>query len=99
MLLHVLDQDQKAVVVEPLAEDRQQDRVVDVIEASFDISFDEPFRTLPTIVDGLQGGPAAAIRSEAVRGRAELRLAVCFQDGTHDFLQQFVLPDWDAERA
>jgi hypothetical protein len=29
----------------------------------------------------------------------ELRLVVCFQDGTHDFLQQLVGPGRDAERS
>src|SRR5437899_826570 len=73
--------------------------MIDVIKTSFDVSLDEPFHTLPGMEDVLQGCVASASRSESVRGRAELRLVVCLQNGAHDFLQQFVRPSRDAERS
>lgn len=71
--------------------------MVDVIEASFDISFDEPLRAVPSMLDSGQGRMATMLRTETVGVLAKLRLVVCFQDGTHDLLQQFVGPDGDAE--
>ncbi len=63
---HVLDEPEEAVVVDLLAEDRQQDLVVDVVETSFDITLDEPLRALPVLGDVLQRGVTAQPRPEAV---------------------------------
>src|SRR3954451_22471782 len=71
--------------------------MVNVIEASFDISFDKPLRAVPSMLDLGQGRMATVLGAETVRVLAKLRFVVCFQDGTHDFLQQFVGPDGNAE--
>ena len=41
---------------------------------------------------------ATPVGAEAVGQVAELWLIVCFEDGTHGFLHQFILPNRDAER-
>ncbi len=82
-----------------LAEDRQQDRMVDVVKAPFDITLDEPDRHSPGDEDLAQCRVASAPRAKAVRLGGELRLVVCLQDGAHDLLQQFVRPSRDAERT
>jgi site-specific DNA recombinase len=46
-LEQVPHQVQEAVIVDLLAEDRQQSRMIDVVEASFDITLDEPDRPSP----------------------------------------------------
>ena len=91
-LEHVLDEPEEAVVVDLLAEDRQQDRVVDVVKASFDVTLDEPLRALPVLGDVLQRGVTAQTGPEAVGVVAELRLVVRLQDGAHHLLQQLVRP-------
>jgi len=97
-LEHVLDQAKEAVVADLLAEDRQQDPVVDVVEAPFDISLDEPLRALPGPGDVLQCGVTSQAGSKSVGVDAELRLEVGLQDGAHHLLQQLVAPRRDAER-
>ena len=61
------DQPQKALIVETLAEDRQQDWMVQAVEAARDIARDEPFHPFPVIADLSQGGVTAPARAEAVR--------------------------------
>src|SRR6516165_8120858 len=73
--------------------------MINIVKTSFDVPLDEPFHTLPGMEDVLQGCVAPTSHSESVGGRAELRFVVCFQDGAHDFLQQFVRPSRDAERS
>jgi len=82
-----VDQPDEPFVVDLLAEGRQQDRVVDVVEEPLDISLDEPFGPDPGLTDLGQGRVAASARAEAVRARRELRLEVRFQEGTYPFLQ------------
>jgi hypothetical protein len=48
-----LDQDQESVISDLLAEDRQQDGVVNIVETSLDITLDEPSRTRPGMEDVL----------------------------------------------
>ena len=98
-LQETFDQVQESAIVDRFSEYRQQDPVVDVVEASFDVSLDEPFRTCPYVMDFGKGCLTAFVASEAVRVSAELGLEVCFQDGSHDFLQQFIGPRGDAQRA
>jgi site-specific DNA recombinase len=85
-LQQVLDQDQEASIFKFLAEDRHQDRVVDVVEAPLDVALDEPFRADPGVEDVFQRRVAASVGAESVGVRAELRLVVCLQDGAHGLL-------------
>jgi hypothetical protein len=98
-LEQILDQDQESVVVDLLSEDRHHDRMINIVETSFDITLDEPGCTCPAYEDVTQGCVASPFRSEAVGRGGELWLVVCFQKGAYDFLQQFIGPRWDAERA
>ena len=59
---------------------------LDAVETSFDVTLDEPLRPCPRAEDVTQCGVASSSRTETVGGGTELRLVVCFQDGTHDFL-------------
>src|SRR5207247_2437520 len=47
----VLNKPQKTAIVELFAEHRQQDLVVNVVEAPFDVALNEPHRTCPLSVD------------------------------------------------
>jgi hypothetical protein len=98
-LEHVLDQPQEAVVVDLVAEDRQQDVVVYIVETTFDITLDGPLRALPVPGDVLQCGVTAQPGSETVGMGVELRLVVGLQEAAYDFLQQFVGPSRHAEGA
>ena len=48
-LKEALEQVQEAVIVDLLTDDSQQDAVVDVVEAPFDVSLDEPLRSRPAV--------------------------------------------------
>src|SRR5262249_1371894 len=86
----VLYQSQKAVIGDTLAQDRQQARMVNVVEAAFDVSLDKPLGSRPVLGYLREGGVTAASRTEAVRGVRKLRFKVGFQKGAHHFLQQFI---------
>ena len=96
-LEQVLDQVQETVIVDFLSEYRYQDLMIDVIEKPFDISFDEPFRTVPGVEYFPQRGMASSSWPETMRVGAELRLVVCVQYGSHHFLQHLIGPRRDAE--
>src|SRR5436305_5324237 len=84
----VLYQPEEAVIGDALAEDAQQDRMIDIVETSFDVTLDEPFGPVPHPLDTLQRGVAPAPRPETVREVGELRLVVRFQDGADHVLQE-----------
>ena len=98
-LEQVGQQPQEAVVVEFLAQDRQQDRVVQTVETLVDIALDEPLDPSPVLGDLPQGGVTTSTGAEPVGVRAELRLVVRFQKGADDFLQQFIRPSGNPERT
>ena len=54
----VLDQPEEAVIGNALAKDVQQDRMIDIAKASFDVTLDEPLGAVPHPLDTLQGGVA-----------------------------------------
>ena len=81
------DQPQKALIVETLAEDRQQDWMVQAVEAPRDIARDEPFHPFPAIGDLSQGGVTAPARAEAMRVWTELRFVIRLQNEAVHFLQ------------
>jgi hypothetical protein len=53
-LEQVLNQGQETVVVDFLAKNRHHDRSVDVVEASFDVTLDQPDRPVPGAEDVTQ---------------------------------------------
>src|SRR5207244_5210724 len=95
-LEEVLYQPKEAVIDDVLTEDVQQDRVIDIIKTSFDVTLDEPFGPVPHPFDTLQGGVAPASRPEAVRVVGESRFVVRFQKGADHVLQEFIRPRWNA---
>ena len=48
------------------SKDGHQGVAIDIIEATFDVSFDEPFSPFPRLVDVDEGRMASLFRSEAV---------------------------------
>ena len=93
------DQPQKALIVEALAEDRQQDRGVQAVEALRDSALDEPFHPVPATGDLAQGGVTAPARTEAVRVWTELRVVIRLQQEADHFLQYLVRPCRQAQGA
>src|ERR1700730_9974684 len=85
-------QPQKAPIVEFLAQDRQQHRMVDAVEALRYVSLDEPLDPLPVLGDLSEGGMATSLRAEPVGVWAKLRLVVGVQERAHHVLQQFIRP-------
>src|SRR5882762_4260843 len=75
-----LHQPQEAAVEDLLAQDRQQDRVVETVEACGDVPLDEPGRACPPSLDLLKGRVAPSAWPKPVRARGELRLEVGLQD-------------------
>ena len=95
----MMDQAQKAVVVQLFTQDAEQDLMVNGVEIGGQIALDEPARPLPRRLDGLERSTASAVGTETVRQWAELRFVIGFEDGANDFLEEFVLPGGDAEWA
>ncbi len=83
------DQSQKAIVVDVFSKNVPQDVVIDILEATLDVSFDEPFRPVPCVMDFCQGRLASPFRSETMAVVRELWLIVGFQDGTDYILNHF----------
>jgi hypothetical protein len=81
------DQPQKALIVEALAEDCQQDRMVQAVEALRDVALDEPFYPFLATGELSQGGVTAPARAEAVRVWTELRFVIRLQNEADHFLQ------------
>src|SRR5262249_60118429 len=81
-----VNQPEEAVIVDLLAEDRQQDVSVDVVEAPLDVALDEPLRTGPGVGYRGQRRMTAASWPEAVGRVGELRLVVGVQKGAHYLL-------------
>ena len=73
------EQPQEALIVEFLAQDRQQDRVVDAVETLRYVSLDEPLDPSPVLGDLSEGGVATSIGTEPVGVWAELGLVVGVQ--------------------
>ena len=89
-LEQIFDESQKAVIVDLLTENRQQDIMVDVVETSLDISFDEPLGAFAVAGDIPQRSMAATSRPKTVTMVRKLCFVVGFQQEPDDFLYQFV---------
>jgi hypothetical protein len=60
------NQPQEAVVLDVFLKDVPQDGMVDIIEASFDVSFNKPFSPYPNVAYFGEGCLASPFRSESV---------------------------------
>src|SRR3954449_1839682 len=70
------EQPQEASVVEFLAQDREQHRVVDAVETLRYVTLDEPLDPSPVLGDLSEGGVATSMGTEPVGVGAEPRLVV-----------------------
>jgi hypothetical protein len=70
---------QKAVVVDMFSKDVCQYGMIDIIEAAFDVSFDEPFGPCPGFVYLGEGRMASPLRSETVGSVRKLGFVICFK--------------------
>ena len=98
-LKQALDQRYESAVVNVSPDDVQQDRVVDVVEASLDVALDEPDRTLPLGSDVAESRMATPARPKAVGQVAEPLFVVGLQKRPQNLLDQFIRPGRDAQRA
>src|SRR5579883_1490824 len=73
--------------------------MVDIVGASFDITFDEPGRPLPRLADLLEGRVWSSVWSKAVRVVAEPLFVVGFQERPQGFLHELVAPCRNSERS
>ena len=78
--------------MELLSEHRQQDIVVYVVEAPFDVTLDKPADTSPVGGHVAQGGVTPPTGPKAMGAVGKLRLVVGFQNHPDDLLQQLVRP-------
>src|SRR5262245_58941566 len=63
------------------------------------VSLNQPPRPRPGCLYFPQGGMAASVWPESVRVIVKLWLVIRFQNGADDFLQQFVFPRGNPQRA
>ncbi len=91
------DQPQEAVVVDIFLQDVHQDVGVDILEATLDVSFNEPFGPVPCMMDFCQGRLASPVRSEPVTVLGKLWFIVCLKDGSYYILNHLWRPVWHAE--
>src|SRR5262249_12577594 len=84
------DQSQEAIVADVCSKDVHEDGMIEVVEASFDVAFDKPFRPYPHVMYCGEGRLASPVRSEAVAVFRELSFVVRFQDGSYYFLYHFI---------
>src|SRR5258708_1189829 len=68
--------------------------MIESIETSLDIAFNEPFGSCPGLFHLPQRGMTASVRTKPMRMRAKLWLVVGFQDEPDYLLQQLVRPGW-----
>jgi hypothetical protein len=71
--------------------------VLDILETTFDVSFDEPLGSFPCLMDIDKGRVASLFWSESVAVSRELWFVIGFQDGAYDVLHHFWRPVWHAE--
>jgi hypothetical protein len=93
------DQAHTALLVAALAEDRQQDRRVQAVEALRAIARDDPWHPLPATGDLSQGGVTAPARAEAGRGWTARRVVIRLQPEADDGLPDWVRPCRQAHGA
>lgn len=86
------DQPKEPFIVDLIAQQLQEDGVIDGVEVLSNISFNEPPCSRPCMLYLLQCSVAAMVGAKAVGMVAKLRLEVGFEDRADDFLQQLIFP-------
>ncbi len=94
-----VDEAQEPAVVDLLTQHRSHDRMVQRPETVGDIALDEPHRPTPLTLDLVQRGMTPTTWAEPVGAIGELRLVIRLQQRTDHFLQQFVRPRRQTQRA
>ncbi len=84
---HLANQPQKPVIVDLLAQRLERDRVVKLVEAPGDVTFDKPGCRRPADRHVAQCGVTAAAGAVTMRVVGELRLVVRLQQQAYDFAQ------------
>jgi len=84
------DQSQEAIVADVCSKDVHEDGMIDVIETSFDVAFDEPLSPYPHVVYFGEGRLASPLRSASVAVLRAWWFVVRFQDGSYYFLNHFL---------
>ncbi|MNI50947.1 hypothetical protein D3C73_1056420 [compost metagenome] len=72
--------------------------MIDVVEKSFNVAFNEPFRSCKFLFDLHKRGVAASVWPEAMRKTGECTLIDALQHHANYFLHQFVIERWDTKR-
>ncbi len=96
---HVAHQPQEPLVMDLLAEDRQQDLVVQAAEAVGDVPFDEPGSPGPGVGHLPQRGVAAPTGTESMGSIGERRLVVRLQQQADHLPDELVRPGRQAQRT
>ena len=73
----ILYEPQETVILDLLSENIEQDLVIDAIEASLDVSLNEPFRSLACMANLRKRGVSPSLLPESVAGVLELRFEIC----------------------
>ncbi len=73
--------------------------MINSVVTSFYVSFYEPARAVPGLLNGTQRCVTAPFRAEPVRVGAELLLVVGFQELPDDLLKEFIRPGWETQRS
>ena len=95
---HLADQPKQPVIVDLLAQRREHDLMVKLVEAAGDVALDKPGRSRPGVRHLAQRGVAPPAGPETVGAVGELRLVVRLQQQTHDFADQLVRPRRQSQR-
>ncbi|CQB88469.1 Uncharacterised protein [Chlamydia trachomatis] len=64
--------------------------VVNIVEESFDVTFDKPIRTSEKSLDGTQSRMTASSWSESMRGVLKMPLIDSFKNKSNDLLHHLV---------
>jgi hypothetical protein len=65
-LQHLADQLEESIVFDISGEDFQQHMMINIVEAPFDVTFDEPFGSFPTVMDLFESGMATPVWPETM---------------------------------
>ena len=93
------DKPYEPFVGDTFLQDVNQNIMIDIVEETFYISFDEPLRTRKSLLYGIQFGVAAAMRTEAVLSICKVTFVNSFQYHSYYLLHQFVVERGYAERS
>jgi len=96
---HIPDQPQEPVIVQLLAQDGQQDLVVQSFKTLGNVALDEPVGTLPSGFHFAQCSVTAASGSETMGVPTKLGVVIRIEDRAYYLLEQLVGPGREAQRA